>query len=135
VIQKARFNALIPVLIVAFILVGAVPALGACPCPAGTVDQGEQPRGIRAGYPQPHGCCNGGKLTLFDSHRGCPCEAPPCIRAALPRVEVPVPVMSSALSAESPLFPTIVSCLSGRDLSEFKEASGRLDSRNLPLRC
>jgi hypothetical protein len=135
VIQKAPFNTVMSILIAIFMLVGTIPAQGACPCGSSTADCAEPPQGTRDKYPQPHDCCNGGKLTQFDFDQGCTSEALPYICAVLPRLKASVPAVPSALSTKSPLFPTIVSCLFGRDLTHPEEGSGPLDFRNLTLRC
>ena len=134
-IQRAPFNALIPVLILTFLLLGTVPVQGTCACGHSTADHGKHPRGTWDAYPQPHSCCNGGKVPQFDFNRCCTLDALPYIRAVVPRVQGPLQAAPSALSAESPLFPSIVSSLSGKGLTHPEEVSGPPDLRSLPLRC
>ena len=134
-IKKAPFNALIPVLIATFLLVGTVPVQGACPCAHSTADHGTHPRDTWQSYPEPHCCCNGKKMPRFDFDQGCTLDAPPYIRAVVPRIERPLQAAPSAISTESPLFPSMVSSLSGNNLTHPVEASGPSDFRNPPLRC
>jgi hypothetical protein len=134
-IQKVSFNALIPVLIVTFLLLGTVPVQGTCMCARSTADHGTHPRGTWEAPPQPHGCCTGQGLPQFDFDQGCTRDALPYIRAVLLRVEDPLPTTASAPSTESPFYPSVVSSLAGRGFTYPEEASELPDFRNLPLRC
>lgn len=134
-LQKVPFNALIPVLIVSFLLLGTAPVQGACMCAHATADHGTHHRGTGEASPQSHGCCKGKALPEFDFDQGCIPNAPPYIRAVVPRVEGPLVVTASALATESPFYPSVVSSLAGRELTYPEEASELPDFRTFPLRC